>query len=73
MRKFRLVFAMSLGVYPIITTLQYVLGPMTAGLPVWERSLIFTPLMVTSISLVVAPFVTKSFPCFIAGSGRTAA
>ncbi|WP_193177263.1 hypothetical protein [Oricola nitratireducens] len=59
-----------MGVYPTITALQYVLGPMTAGLPVWERSLIFTPLMVASISLVVAPFVTKKFAGFIAGPGR---
>jgi antibiotic biosynthesis monooxygenase (ABM) superfamily enzyme len=65
MRQFRFALAMILGVYPLVTGLQYLLAPFTAGLPIWERALLFTPLMVFMMTFVVAPAVQKLFAPFI--------
>jgi antibiotic biosynthesis monooxygenase (ABM) superfamily enzyme len=68
MKQFRFALAMILGVYPLVTGLQYLLAPFTAGLAIWERALLFTPLMVFMMTFVVAPAVQKIFAGFINGS-----
>ena len=54
-----------LGVYPVITALQYVVVPLTGGWPLWQRSLLVAPMMVASMIWVVIPAVQKLFRGFI--------
>jgi antibiotic biosynthesis monooxygenase (ABM) superfamily enzyme len=65
MRQFRFAIAMIIGVYPLVTTLQYLLAPFTAAMPIWQRALLFTPLMVFAMTFVVAPTVQRLFARFI--------
>ncbi|BBE73831.1 hypothetical protein [Oharaeibacter diazotrophicus] len=44
--RVRFAAAVLLGVYPIVTGLLYALAPLTAGWPVWQRTLILAPTMV---------------------------
>ena len=51
--------------YPLITALLYLVAPMTAAWPVWQRTLIVTPAMVGMMVWVVMPAVQRSFGKFI--------
>jgi antibiotic biosynthesis monooxygenase (ABM) superfamily enzyme len=54
-----------LGVYPFITALQYVVGSLTGGWPLWERSLLIAPVMVVGMIWGVIPAVHRLFRGFI--------
>jgi antibiotic biosynthesis monooxygenase (ABM) superfamily enzyme len=54
-----------LGVYPLITTLLYVVSPLTEGWSIWQRTLIIVPIMVTSMVWGLIPGVHKLFAGFI--------
>lgn len=54
-----------LGVYPVVTALQYVVVPLTGGWPLWQRSLLVAPMLVTSMIWGVIPAVQKLFRGFI--------
>ncbi|PSJ54925.1 hypothetical protein [Pseudaminobacter soli (ex Li et al. 2025)] len=54
-----------LGVYPLITTLLYVVSPLTEGWSIWQRTLIIVPIMVTSMVWGLIPGVHKLFSGFI--------
>jgi antibiotic biosynthesis monooxygenase (ABM) superfamily enzyme len=65
--KLRFALVMVFAVYPIITSLLYLVMPLTQGWPIWERTLIITPIMVLSIVFVVSPTVNRHFGWFVAG------
>lgn len=44
--RLRFATVVLLGVYPIVTGLLYALAPLTAGWPLWQRTLILAPTMV---------------------------
>jgi len=44
--RLRFAAAVLVGVYPIVTGLLYALAPLTAGWPVWQRTMVLAPLMV---------------------------
>jgi antibiotic biosynthesis monooxygenase (ABM) superfamily enzyme len=67
MPKIRFALVLMLGVYPLVTALQYMLAPFTAGLEIWQRTLLFTPLMVITMMFVMVPFIQKTFAGFING------
>jgi hypothetical protein len=50
---------MGVFVYPIVTTLLYVLSPLTPDWAIWQRTLLLTPATVASIIFFVSPLVTK--------------
>jgi len=52
-------------VYPVITVLLAVLGPLTAGWEVWERTLVLAPLMVGLMVYLIIPFIQKRFRAFL--------
>lgn len=46
-----------IGVYPIITAVTYLVEPLTAGWPVWVRTLLITPIMVGAIIYGLIPAI----------------
>lgn len=63
--RLRLALVMVFAVYPLITTILLALGPLTEGWPVWERTLIVTPIMVLSILYGILPAVLRLFGPFL--------
>jgi len=61
----RLALLVLVGVYPIITAILYVLGPLTAGWEVWQRTLVLAPLMVTLMVYGLIPLITTRFRGFL--------
>lgn len=57
--KARLTVVMVFAVYPLVTALLYVLGPITSDWQIWHRTLILTPVTVASIIFVITPMVNK--------------
>ncbi len=66
-RPSRLRFAalVLLGAYPVITTILYVVVPMTPGWAIWQRTLVVAPAMVGAMVWGVIPFVQRRFQSFI--------
>jgi antibiotic biosynthesis monooxygenase (ABM) superfamily enzyme len=59
-----------LGVYPLITVLLYLILPLTDGWPIWQRTLLIAPIMVTIMVWGLIPGVQKLFRSFINPVGR---
>lgn len=57
--RFRLTLAASMGAYPVITIILYVLGPATEGWPVWQKTLAIVPLMVPAMVFGIIPAVHR--------------
>jgi antibiotic biosynthesis monooxygenase (ABM) superfamily enzyme len=57
--RLRLALVLMLCVYPVITTLLYVLVPLTEGWATWHRTLLITPVMVFAIIFVVTPLILR--------------
>ncbi|WP_054313937.1 hypothetical protein [Mesorhizobium sp. 1M-11] len=53
------------GVYPLITTILYVLAPLTEEWEIWQRTLVIAPTMVTAIIWGLIPIVQRVFRGFI--------
>lgn len=70
--KFRLSILMLAAVYPFVTTILYVLMPLTEGWPLWERTAILAPVMVFSIVYGIAPTIQQRFAWFILRQPRPA-
>lgn len=56
--RIKLTIVMIVVVYPVVTTLLYVLTPLTPNWAIWHRTLLLTPTTVASI-VFVSPLVTK--------------
>ena len=54
-----------LGVYPLITLLLYLVLPLTDGWPIWQRTLLIAPIMVTIMVWGLIPGVQNLFRSFI--------
>jgi antibiotic biosynthesis monooxygenase (ABM) superfamily enzyme len=54
-----------LGVYPLITLLLYVILPLTEAWPIWQRTLVIAPIMVSIMVWGLIPGVQKFFRGFI--------
>ncbi|WP_304454675.1 hypothetical protein [Nocardiopsis sp. YSL2] len=60
-----------LSVYPIITLLLWLLGPVVSALPVPVVTLVLTVVLVTLQTYVVMPFMTRLFqPWLRSGTSR---
>jgi antibiotic biosynthesis monooxygenase (ABM) superfamily enzyme len=70
--KLRFALLLVIAVYPLITTLLYVLTPLTSGWDVWHRTLMITPIMVLSIVFFVSPVINRHLGWFIAQMPRPA-
>ncbi len=62
--KFRQFVVTALMVYPIITTLLYIILPYMIGRPIWQTTLLVVPLMVGMMSFLT-PRVHARFSGFI--------
>ena len=62
--RIHLALATLIPVYPLITTILYVVLPLTEGWTIWQRTAIITPIMVFAMVFVVSPFVQKRFANF---------
>ena len=62
--RVHLALATLIPVYPLITTILYVVLPLTEGWTIWQRTAIITPIMVFAMVFVVSPFVQKRFANF---------
>jgi antibiotic biosynthesis monooxygenase (ABM) superfamily enzyme len=54
-----------IGVYPIITTLLYLVFPLTDGWTIWQRTLVIAPLMVGIMIWGLIPGVQRLFRSFL--------
>jgi antibiotic biosynthesis monooxygenase (ABM) superfamily enzyme len=63
--RFRLTLLLILAVYPVITTLLYILMPLTSEWETWHRTLIITPIMVTSIVFIVTPAIQRHLGWYV--------
>jgi antibiotic biosynthesis monooxygenase (ABM) superfamily enzyme len=55
--RLRFAFLVFLGVYPLVTLLQAVILPLTAGWPMPLRNLVFVPVMVSCMVWGLIPFI----------------
>lgn len=68
--RHRLAALVLVFVYPLITAILYVLGPLTSSWQVWERTLILAPAMVALMVYGLIPFLTKRFRSFLMGGAH---
>jgi antibiotic biosynthesis monooxygenase (ABM) superfamily enzyme len=54
-----------LGVYPLITALLYLILPITENWPIWQRTLVIAPIMVSIMIWGLIPGVQRLFRSFI--------
>lgn len=52
-------------VYPLVTALIYLLGPLTPELAIWQRNLIMVPLIVLSMVYAIIPGIHRHFGRFL--------
>lgn len=55
------------GIYPLITTLLWVLGPVLGGLPLPAVTLALTIVLVSLMTFVVMPALTRAFRGWLHG------
>jgi len=63
--RHRLALLVLVWVYPLITLVLSVLGPLTSGWEVWQRTLVLAPVMVGVLVYGLIPFLTKRFRKFL--------
>ena len=63
--RVHLALATLIPVYPLITTILYIVLPLTEGWTIWQRTAVIAPVMVFAIVFFVSPFVQKRFSNFI--------
>ena len=56
--KLHLALAMLLPVYPLITTILYIVLPLTEGWTIWQRTALIAPIMVFAIVFVVSLLIS---------------
>ena len=49
------------AIYPVITTLGYIVEAIAVGLPVWAHFLILAPIAVALLVFWIMPMLTKRF------------
>jgi len=54
-----------IGAYPLITSLLYLVFPLTEGWSIWQRTLVIVPLMVSAMVWGIIPGVQRLFRSFI--------
>ncbi|MBY6091901.1 hypothetical protein ACX9MO_12175 [Pseudooceanicola sp. 502str34] len=57
--RIRLSLFVFLVVYPLVTTLLYVAGPLTPDWQMWQRTLIIVPMVVLSMVYVIIPRIHR--------------
>ena len=62
--RVHLALATLVPVYPLITTILYIVLPLTEGWTIWQRTAVITPIMVFAMVFIVSPFVQKRFSGF---------
>ncbi len=55
--RFAFSVLVSLGVYPLVTTLSYASQPLTAHWAIWQRNLLVVPVMVLAMTYVLIPAI----------------
>jgi len=63
--RHKLALLVLVAVYPLITLVLSVLGPLTTPWQVWQRTLVLAPIMVLLLVYFVIPFITKRFRRFL--------
>lgn len=53
--RVRFAFFVFLGVYPLVTLISYLLGPLVRHLPIWERNLVIVPIIVVCMVWFIIP------------------
>ena len=62
--RVHLALATLVPVYPLITTILYIILPLTEGWTIWQRTAVIAPIMVFAMVFLVSPFVQKRFSNF---------
>ena len=58
----------TVGIYPVLTVLSAVTGPLLAGLPAPLRFLLVTPVLTAAMTWVVMPALSRAFARFLHGA-----
>lgn len=57
--RLRFALAVAAGVYPLVTIILTVLGPVIAAWPAWEKSLMIVPLVVPTMVWLIIPAIHR--------------
>lgn len=68
--RFRLTLVMLIFVFPLVTAISYLIGPLTEHWTIWQHSLLLAPMMVICIVFFITPIVNHHFSHFIAGTRK---
>lgn len=63
--RLRLAVLLIAAICPLITSLLYILTPLTNGWDTWHRTLVITPIMVLSIVFIVTPAIQRHFGWYV--------
>lgn len=63
--RHRLALILIVAVYPVITSVLYLLGPFTDGWSVWQRTIVIAPVMVGVMVYGLIPFIHRTFRPFL--------
>lgn len=63
--RHKLALLVLVAVYPLITGVLSVLGPLTVPWQVWQRTLVLAPVMVFLLVYFLIPFINKRFRSFL--------
>jgi len=70
--RWKLALLTWVGIYPLITLLLWILGPLLGGLPLPLVTLMLTVALVATMTFVVMPFLTRTFGTWLRAPQRAA-
>lgn len=59
--RLRLALAITAFTYPLVTLVLFLLGPITAPWPAWQKSLVIVPIIVPIMVWAIIPIIHRWF------------
>ena len=69
--RWKMVLLTLLGLYPLSLLLNWGVVPLLEGVPLWIRILVTSSLIVTVMTYLVMPNITKGFTGWLAGLSKS--
>lgn len=63
--KYRFAMLLMAGIYPVITGGLYLLHAFTGDWPLWQRTLVIVPAMVSLMVWIINPLIQRRFAGFL--------
>jgi antibiotic biosynthesis monooxygenase (ABM) superfamily enzyme len=61
----RFAFMILIFVYPLVTSLLYVIAALTPGWQLWQRAMVMVPIVVVCMVYVIIPFIQQRLRALI--------